>query len=63
MQRKNLEKILMQELKVLNEQIDHRIIRGLSYAKEAKRHKYIMLSLINIRRSRTNWFGRAFSLV
>lgn len=59
MQKKNIEKMLVRELAVLNEQIDEKIIRGVSYAREARRHKFIVSSLDNIRRSRQSWIMRA----
>lgn len=66
MSKQNLEKILKKELEVLNDQIDEKIIRGLSYAREARRHKFILTSLSNIRReSRTDsgWLTRSFSII
>lgn len=65
MSKQNLEKTLRAELEILNDQIDQKIIKGLSYAKESKRHKFILQSLINISRSKnseSNWFGKSFSL-
>lgn len=63
MSKQNLEKVLRRELEVLNDVIDHKIIRGLSYAKEARRHKFILNNLSDIRRAQTGsgWFGRSFS--
>ncbi len=58
MQKKNVEKMLVSELRFLNEQIDQKIIRGLSYAREARRHKFIVNTLDNIRRSRQSWMMR-----
>ena len=66
MSKQNLEKILKKELEVLNDQIDEKIIKGLSYAREAKRHRFILSSLANIRReSRLNssWLTRTFSII
>ncbi|MFZ2522947.1 MAG: hypothetical protein WAW92_01010 [Minisyncoccia bacterium] len=56
---KTTEKMLLRELKILNEVIDKRILRGLSYASEARRHKFIVNSLDNLRRSRQSWMMRA----
>ena len=63
MSRNNFEKALRKELAVLNEIIDQKIVRGLSYAKEARRHKFILNSLSDIRRAQTGsgWFSRSFS--
>ena len=64
MSKQNIEKTLRRELRVLNEMIDQRIIRGMSYAKEAKRHKFILESLARMRKneSRVVWFPK-FSLI
>ena len=62
----NLEKALKGELEVLNDVIDKRIIRGLSYAREARRHKFILSRIQEIKResrSGTNWLVRSFSLI
>ena len=63
MSKQNLEKTLRKELEILNDLIDRKIIRGLSYAREASRHKFILSSLSNIRRtdSRVGWPTRMFS--
>ncbi|MEQ1500215.1 MAG: hypothetical protein ABL917_02460 [Parcubacteria group bacterium] len=61
MSKQNLERELKRELGVLNEVIDGKIIRGQSYAKEARRHKFVLSSLSNLRRARTNWMTRSFS--
>ncbi len=63
MSKQHFERSLRKELKVLNEVIDARIMRGLSYARESKRHKMILSSLSKIRRtdSRVGWPVRAFS--
>ena len=59
MSKQNLEKALKKELQVLNEIIDRKIVRGLSYSNEAKRHKVILYSLDNLRRQRQGWMMRA----
>ncbi len=59
MNKQNLEKALKRELVVLNEVIDRKIIRGLSYSNEAKRHKFILQSIDNLRRQRQGWMMRA----
>lgn len=63
MSKQNFEKALRRELGVLNEVIDQKIVKGLSYAKEARRHKFILNSLSDIRRAQTGsgWFSRSFS--
>lgn len=62
MSKQNLEKTLREELEVLNDQIDHKIIRGLSYAREARRHKFILLRIAEIRKAqRLGWLGKSFN--
>ncbi len=56
---KTTEKMLARELKILNEEIDRKILRGLSYSREARRHKFILSSLDNLRRTRQGWMMRA----
>ena len=65
MNKNKLEKALRRELEILNESIDHKIVRGLSYAKEAKRHKFLLLSLAELRREnqRFSWLARSLNLV
>lgn len=66
MSKQNLEKILRRELEALNDQIDEKIIKGLSYAREAKRHKFLLSSLASVRRevrSSSGWLTRTFSII
>jgi len=59
MSKQNLEKALRAELELLNNQIDARIVRGLSYAREARRHKLVISTLAHLRREmRSNWFSK-----
>jgi len=62
MSKQNLEKVLRDELHALNDTIDRKIIKGLSYVKEARRHKVIIDSILSLRRhqSRGSWFARSF---
>jgi hypothetical protein len=65
MSKQNFEKALQKELEILNDQIDRKIIKGLSYAKESRRHKFIVQGLANIRRNKNSdgrWFARSFRL-
>ena len=63
MSKYNLEKTLREELDILNDQIDRKIIKGLSYVREARRHKFISSHLSEIKKSqRSSWFVRPFSL-
>jgi hypothetical protein len=61
MSKQNFEKSLKKELRVLNEIIDMKILRGMSYGAEARRHKFVLASLANIKRSKSNWMVRTFN--
>ena len=63
MNKQNIEKELRGELEVLNNIIDTKIIRGLSYAKESRRHRLILSSLSHIKRTQSvsNWFTKSLS--
>ncbi len=66
MSKYNLEKSLRKELSQLNDIIDEKILRGYSYAREAKRHKFILSRIQEIKRkskSGTNWLSRTLSIV
>ena len=66
MSKQNLEKAVRKELEVLNDQIDRKIIRGVSYVKESRRHKFLLSSLSRMHKAtsvRSGWFTRSFSLV
>ena len=56
---------LRKELEIVNDIIDKKIIRGLSYAREARRHKFILSNLARIRRAQksSGWFSRSFSII
>ncbi len=56
--------MLRKELQALNDQIDEKIIRGLSYGKEARRHKFILNRLSDIQRAQTGrgWFSKSFNV-
>ncbi len=58
-----LEKALRQELVTLNEQIDKKILRGVSYTREAHQHKLVLSSLARLRqksKSQFGWLERSF---
>ncbi len=59
MSKQNVEKALKAELASLNEKIDAKIIRGLSYARESRQHKYVLHQLTSMRtaESRMRLFG------
>jgi len=58
----NLERTLRAQLNNLNDIIDRKIVRGLSYSREAREHKQILTRLSNLKRSRSNWIFRTLSL-
>jgi hypothetical protein len=64
MSKQNLERVLRKELELLNDEIDRKIIRGLSYAKEARRHKFILNRISDVRRAQTGsgWFSKPISI-
>ena len=49
---------LNQEIDKLNQEIDLKIIKGLSYRREALRHKFLMAQLARLAPQRS-WFGRS----
>jgi hypothetical protein len=55
-------KAIEQELRKLNEEIDSKIVKGLSYMKESKRHKTLLRQLNSFNRH-TSLFQRSFNLV
>ncbi|MES2213440.1 MAG: hypothetical protein V4473_01195 [Patescibacteria group bacterium] len=64
MSKNTLEKTVRKEIEILNEQIDLKIIKGLSYAREARRHKFLVTQLSTLRpATRSGWFGRPLKLV
>ena len=66
MSKQNLEKTLRRELEVLNDVIDQKIIKGLSYTREARRHKFLLSNIASLRRAsrmQSGWFSKSFGLV
>ena len=53
---------IREELDKLNLRIDHKIIRGRNYLKEAKRHKFLLAQLVHLERvarvSQVSWGKR-----
>lgn len=60
MSKQAFEKEIRKELDRLNRRIDEKIIRGLSYAAEARRHKQLIARL---RPARTGFFSRSLSFI
>ncbi len=50
------------EIRKLNNEIDLKIIKGLSYGKEALRHKFLLKQLQRLNRQ-SGWLQKSFSLV
>lgn len=51
------------EIERLNREIDLRIIKGLSYRREALRHKFLMAQLARLSRAQSSWFGKSLRFV
>ena len=66
---KKLEKTLRREVELLNEKIDLKIVHGFPYARDARRHKFLLshLSEMNNTEKRekagSGWFGRSMNFV
>ncbi len=59
MSKRHLENILRKELRDLNEVIDAKIVMGLSYAREARQHKFLYARLVNTEKAeKRGWFGK-----
>ncbi len=50
MSKRQLTSAVQRELEILNKRIDQKILRGLSYATEAKRHRMLVDRLISLNR-------------
>ncbi len=50
-------KTIRTELELLNQEIDLRIIKGVSYRREARRHKLLKAQLARLAPRRSNWLG------
>ena len=51
------------EIDKINQEIDLRIIKGVSYKREALRHKFLMRQLSRLSPSGFSWFGKSMSFV
>ena len=58
MSRYELKKTVQRQLRELNWKIDMKIVSGLSYREEARRHKILLRQLEHIQRSEVGFFGR-----
>ena len=62
MSKYQLTKEIQKELEVLNRRIDDKIVKGISYAKEAHRHKMLLSQLTKFNRhSKPSFFSNFFS--
>lgn len=55
-------KAIERELNKLNEEIDNKIVKGLSYVKESRRHKVLLKQLNGFGR-RVGLFQKSFNLI
>ena len=53
--------MISKELRKLNDKIDHKIVRGMSYDRESQRHKQLLSQLRQVEREAA--FSRSFSLM
>lgn len=51
------------EIARLNHEIDLRIIKGLSYREQSKRHKFLTSQLSRLHKTNSSWFSRSFGFV
>lgn len=58
MSKHNVEKTIREELGRLNEIIDQKIIRGLSYRREAEKHSFLRARLARLSHSRVSSYAR-----
>lgn len=49
------------EVERLNQDIDLRIIKGMSYARQSRRHKFLMKQLAQLSTSGHSWFSRSMN--
>jgi hypothetical protein len=61
-----LEKRIKMELKKINQIIDLKILKGLSYRRESLRHRFLLNRLVDLHRVskfHSNWFQKAVNVV
>jgi hypothetical protein len=61
MRKYELKKTVQRQLRELNWRIDMKILSGLSYREEARRHKILLRQLEHLRKSERGIFGKIFS--
>lgn len=57
-----LRKTIERELQKLNDEIDVKIVKGLSYVKESRRHKFMLKRLNELGRA-SGLFQKSFKLI
>ncbi len=64
MSKQTLIKTITNELEILNNEVDRKIIRGFSYKRESQRHKFLLSQLSTLNGSQThNWLGKTMRLI
>jgi hypothetical protein len=63
MSKHDIVKSLRHEIRKINAVIDQKIIQGLPYHIESRRHKFLMSQMNRIAPKRSAWFGKSLSFV
>jgi len=65
MSNNTFKKAIEQELKKLNEEIDKKIVKGISYMKESKRHKALLRQLDRLtnRKNAFHFFQQSYNFI
>ena len=63
MSKHQLVRSLRSEIKKLNRIIDRKIMLGLPYSDDSRRHKFLVLQLKRLTPARIGWFSRSMSFV
>ena len=59
-----MQKNFRKELESLNQKIDAKIVRGRSYVREARRHKFLLSKLYKLDRpSPFGWLSKSFGFI
>ena len=63
MSKHQIVKSLRSEIKKINYVIDEKIIHGLPYSREARRHKFLISQMNRLNPPSSSWFFRSMSFV
>ena len=64
MSKETMVREIKNEIEYLNQEVDLKIIRGYSYKRESRRHKFLLSQLSTLNGSQThNWLGKTMRLV